>query len=246
MQWLMLAVGSLHSFNGVTKGDSMLKAVKSIIKSTPLVGPSLTHLRGKEFTNSAAYWEKRYKAGGNSGAGSYNRLAEFKADFLNGFVEQHKVHSVIEHGSGDGAQLKLARYPSYLGLDISAKAVEMCGMLFAGDTSKRFLQADALTPDLVADLALSLDVIYHLVEDSTFDTYMRRLFASGKRFVIVYSSNMESEWPTKHVRHRQFTNWVAQNKPEWHLESMIRNAFPWDAADQENTSFADFYVFAPR
>ena len=235
------------TFGGTDEKETqLLNTVKSFIKNTPVIGPSLGHLYGKSFKNSADYWERRYKAGGNSGPGSYSRLAEFKADVLNRFVNQHQIHSVIEHGSGDGAQLKLARYPSYTGLDISARAVEMCRAIFANDPSKRFLQSDALTAGTKADLALSLDVIFHLVEDSAFDAYMRQLFASASRFVIVYSSNMESEGPAEHVRHRQFTNWIAQNKPEWRQESMTKNVYPWDPTDPDHTSFADFYVFAPR
>jgi Methyltransferase domain len=221
----------------------MLNTVKSLIKNTPVIGPTLDHLRGKSFKNSAQYWDQRYKTGGNSGAGSYSRLAEFKADVLNRFVKERQVSSVIEYGSGDGAQLKLARYPSYTGVDISAKAVEMCRAIFANDPSKRFLQSDAVPPGTMADLSLSLDVIYHLVEDSTFHAYMRSLFGSARRFVIVYSSNMEFDWPCKHVRHRQFTTWVVQNKPEWCLHSTIKNAYPWDPVDPEHTSFADFHIF---
>jgi hypothetical protein len=221
----------------------MLNTVKTLIKNTPLIGPTLDHLRGKSFKNSAQYWDQRYKTGGNSGAGSYSRLAEFKADVLNRFVKVRQVSSVIEYGSGDGAQLKLARYPSYTGVDISAKAVEMCRAIFANDLSKRFLQSDAVPPGTMADLSLSLDVIYHLVEDSAFDAYMRSLFGSARRFVIVYSSNMELDGSCKHVRHRQFTTWVVQNKPEWCLHSTIRNVYPWDPADPDHTSFADFHIF---
>jgi hypothetical protein len=224
----------------------MLNNLKSFIKNAPVIGPSLDHLRGKSFKNSAEYWDQRYKTGGNSGAGSYSRLAEFKAEILNEFVNQQQITSVIEYGSGDGAQLKLARYPSYTGVDISEKAVEMCRIIFAGDLSKRFLQSGAVTPGTVADLSLSLDVVYHLVENSVFDAYMRQLFESAQRFVIVYSSNMECDWPYKHVRHRQFGNWVAQNKPEWRLKSTIKNPYPWDPADPQNTSFADFYIFEPQ
>ena len=157
-----------------------------------------------------------------------------------------QISSVIEYGSGDGAQLKLARYPSYLGVDISAKAVGMCRERFAGDTSKRFEQPDAVTKGTMADLSLSLDVIYHLAEDSVFNAYMQQLFESAQRFVIVYSSNTDQILPWKHVRHREFTSWVAQNKPEWRLQSTIKNAYPYDPADPEQTSFADFYVFASR
>ncbi len=225
----------------------MIDPIKKFVRTLPVIGPSLIHLRGRRdsFTSSSDYWDRRYRSGGNSGAGSYDRLARFKADFLNGFVELHQISSVIEYGSGDGAQLMLAVYPSYTGVDISATAVEMCRVLFAADASKRFLQSDGVEPGIKADLALSLDVIYHLVEDQVFDTYMRQLFASGRKFVIVYSSNMDQAWPAKHVRHRQFTCWVEQNQPEWRLHSSLKNAYPYDPSDPEQTSFADFYVFAP-
>lgn len=102
-----------------------------------------------------------------------------------------------------------------------------------------------MEPGIKADLALSLDVIYHLVEDPVFDTYMRQLFESARKFVIVYSSNMDQAWPAGHVRHRQFTRWVEQNKPEWCLHSSLKNAYPYGPADPERTSFADLYIFVP-
>ena len=222
----------------------MLTSVKSFLKNVPGLGPGLAQLRKSKFTNSVDYWDKRYRDGGDSGAGSYNRLAQFKARFLNAFVEKNRIPSVIEHGCGDGAQLKLARYPSYIGIDISPKAVEICRSLFANDPTKRFFQTDLLPAGTRADLALSLDVIYHLVEDHVFEAYMEKLFASANNFVIVYSSNMVKEWPQKHVHHRRFTDWIAKHRPEWSLESTTPNEYPYDPARQDDTSFADFYVFA--
>ena len=65
----------------------MPSTIKTFIKNTPLIGPTINLLRGLTFRNSTDYWERRYRKGGNSGAGSYNRLARFKAGFLNGFGE---------------------------------------------------------------------------------------------------------------------------------------------------------------
>jgi hypothetical protein len=222
----------------------MISVIKRFMQSVPIIGPSLIRVRRKQVKSSADYWERRYKAGGNSGAGSYNRLAEFKAGFLNKFVVEQQIASVIEFGSGDGSQLKLAHYPNYLGIDVSSKAVEMCRKAFAGDAAKIFLLSDELKAGTTADLSLSLDVIYHLIEDSVFDVYMQRLFECARRFVIVYSSNMDQESPATHVRHRRFTRWVDENKPEWLLHSTVRNAYPYDDANSEQTSFADFYIFA--
>jgi cyclopropane fatty-acyl-phospholipid synthase-like methyltransferase len=172
-------------------------------------------------------------------------VPEFKADFLNRFVTQHQVSSVIEFGSGDGSQLKLARYPKYIGVDVSSRAIQMCRTVFSDDASKLFLHSSAFVPGTCADLAVSLDVIYHLVEDNVFETYMRQLFASAERFVIVYSSNVNRIASSKHILHRQFTEWVELNEPGWILHSIVKNVFPYDATDEEHTSFADFYVFVP-
>ena len=221
-------------------------SIKRVLRDAPVIGAGWARLRERRarFRSTAEYWDRRYKSGGNSGAGSYDRLAEFKAKFLNDFVQARQVASVVEYGCGDGAQLSLARYPQYIGVDISEKAVEMCRARFNSDDSKQFLWSEAITETPRADLSLSLDVVYHLVEDATFEAYMRRLFESALRFVIIYSSNTDQEWDGQHVRHRQFTKWVEANRPDWRFESSLKNAYPYDPADPDRTSFADFYVFA--
>jgi len=68
--------------------------------------------------NSAEHWERRYRRCGNSGAGSHERLAIFKADVLTDFIATHGIRSVIVFGCGDGAQLRLAQYPTHIGIDV--------------------------------------------------------------------------------------------------------------------------------
>lgn len=222
--------------------ENTIHSFKKILKGVPGVGPLLVRLHGRGWSSSD-YWDRRYRSGGNSGAGSYNRLAAFKAAYLNDFVAMHQIESVIEFGSGDGSQLKLARYPIYTGVDISATAVDICRSAFSGDPSKQFVQSSAFMPGMYADLTLSLDVVFHLVEDDVFEAYMKRLFASALRFVIVYSSNTDGEGPSRHVRHRRFTRWIEQNEPQWYLQATVKNLYPYDASDADNTSFADFHVF---
>jgi hypothetical protein len=222
-------------------------SLRSVVKSLPVIGPlakaAARPFKRRRFDGSADYWERRYIDGGNSGAGSYNRLAEFKAAFLNDFVARNEIRSVIEFGSGDGAQLELARYPEYIGVDVSKSAVGATRSRFASDASKRFFESAELPPATRAELSLSLDVIYHLVEDDVFDGYMRALFDASTRFVIVYSSNDDRPSPAPHVRHRRFTDWVQQHRPEFALKECVANSYPFDANDPDNTSFADFYVF---
>lgn len=44
-------------------------------------------------------------------------------------------------------------------------------------------------------------MLYHLVEDSIFESYMASLFDSATRFVVNYSSNKEQDDVLRHVRH---------------------------------------------
>ena len=198
------------------------------------------------FEGSELYWEKRYLAGGNSGPGSYGDLAKFKAKVLNEFIAKERVQFVIEFGCGDGHQLSLARYPRYLGLDVSRAAIAKCKTLFAGNSSKEFRTMENYNNEK-ADAALSLDVIYHLVEDTIFRKYMANIFDCAQRWVIIYSSNFDGvdESFAEHVRHRKFTDWIARNCPEWHCAMIIKNEFPF-SGDFQTGTHADFYFFAKR
>jgi hypothetical protein len=231
--------------------------LKALVAATPVLGsaarslarmPAVAELRRRlGFRNSSTYWEQRYQKGGTSGAGSYGRLAEFKAETLNGFVETMGVQSVIEFGCGDGSQLSLARYPRYVGIDVAESSLALCRQRFAGDTGKRFYTTNQIPADLGCfDLALSLDVIYHLVEDAVFDTYMRSLFTHAGRFVVIYSSNKIEPSIAPQVRHRLFTEWIELHEPQWRQSGYLPNKYPYDPARPDETSYADFYFFEHR
>ncbi|HZT94452.1 MAG TPA: class I SAM-dependent methyltransferase [Gaiellaceae bacterium] len=174
------------------------------------------------FRSSHAYWEDRYAAGGTSGPGSYAAQARYKADFLNRFVRENRIASVVEFGCGDGNQLALAEYPRYLGLDVAASAVKRCIETFRHDGSKSFMACDLrFVADrarfLHAELGLSLDVVFHLVEDDVFEAYMHGLFAASDRFVVIYASDREARDLGRHVRWRTFTPWIEKSVTGWEL-----------------------------
>ena len=196
-----------------------------------------------KFEGSSAYWNRRYANGGNSGAGSYGALAEFKASTLNQFVAIESAESIIEFGCGDGNQLTLAEYPSYLGVDVSELAVANCRDKFSKDNTKNFVTKQQYRGEK-ADIAMSLDVIYHLVENDVFHEYMTTLFDSAVKWVIVYSSNFDGddEAMAEHVRHRKFTDWVDENRPGWSLSNIVKNKFPF-TGDYRTGSHADFYFY---
>ena len=203
---------------------------------------SLSLLRQRvKFDSSEKYWEERYAQGDTSGAGSCSQAAQLKAAFLNAWVKDNQVSSVTEFGCGDGNQLSLAEYPSYKGLDVSRTAIRLCKQRFSNDPTKSFYLYDGScfvdNADLFeSDLAISLDVIFHLVEDMAFDWHMTHLFNAGRRYVIIYSTN--SLWPgsAPHVRHREFSSWISANQPAWRLTKQ-------SSGPRSQASQADFFVY---
>lgn len=224
-----------------------MSALRSRIKSLPFIGVALSSLRRSRFPGSAPYWQLRYIEGGTSGAGSYGRLAQMKAEFLNELVRREGIMSVLELGTGDGAQLELADYPSYVGVDVAPFVIAKCRERFADDLTKRFLvTGDGFLP--TCELGLSLDVIYHLVEDSVFEQYMDDLLEHSTRFVVLYTSDSDVFVPEEHhpgpphIRHRPVMRWMT-TQSQWTLKERLANLYPFDPADQTNSSFADFYLY---
>lgn len=191
--------------------------------------------------DSAAYWESRYRAGGNSGAGSYGRLAEYKVRFINAFIADNQVDGVLDLGCGDGHLMSRLQVPAYTGVDVSITALACCITRFP---HWRFVPLPQLDASHAADLAMSIDVIFHLTEDEVFARHIRAAFDHARRFVLIYASNAERNWAVPHVRHRRFTDHVAATQPEWRLLAHVPNLYPYDPDQPNDTSFADFFVYA--
>ena len=215
--------------------------VKGLLRPLPGVRQASLLRQRLAYTGSARFWEEGYVHGTTSGNGSYGALAEGKSRFLNSLVREQAVSSVIEFGCGDGNQLSLANYPSYIGLDVSRTAVRLCQRRFATDRTKSFFLYDgACFTDranlFTADLALSLDVVFHLTEEAAFEAHLTHLFAAAQRLVVIYSTNMELAGTAPHVRHRRFTDWVQANCPGWTLAGVTKGP-------NSGPTRADFHVY---
>lgn len=203
-------------------------------------------LRLSRSFNSIDYWENRYRHGGNSGSGSYDALAQFKALFLNAFLKENGIQTAIEFGCGDGNQLGLINYPIYTGLDVSVTILNKCREKFELDKTKNFFlyHPDGFqdfTGIFQSDLSLSLDVIYHLVEDKNFETHLHHVFASSKRFVIIYSTDFDSP-QVNHERNRNFSKWISDHKPDFRLLKVEPNPFK-EEQELDRRSLCDFFVY---
>jgi SAM-dependent methyltransferase len=191
------------------------------------------------FHTSAVHWQRHYKRGGDSGPGSYGKFASYKADLINKVIRERRIRSIIELGCGDGNQLTSLEVDQYIGLDISKVAIQHCIALHGSNAKRSFIWYDQdyfHDPLRVvsADCAMSLDVIFHLIEDDVFARYVRNLFNSGRRFVIIYGLDEEEVQPVHvSVRLRKYSDYIATSVPEFRVALHI-------AAKGE---FSDFYLY---
>jgi len=168
------------------------------------------------------FWENRYKAGGNSGAGSYGEYAEHKAEVINNYISKFEIKSISDFGCGDGNQIILLKgYENYSGFDISEYILNICRERFVGMPMSFY--GDILKlPE--AELCLSLDVMYHIVDEKDYKFYLDQLFGKSKKYVLIFSSNVEDKTIySNYIRHRKFTDWVDENYKEFMLVEVIGN-----------------------
>jgi SAM-dependent methyltransferase len=192
---------------------------------------------------SAHYWEQRYRSGGHSGMGSLGALGAFKAHIVNTIVSEGNIEDAIEFGCGDGNQLALLKIQRYLGVDVSPTALALCRDRFAEVPGWRFLHETEYGGE-TATLTLSLDVVYHLIEDEVFERYMHRLFDASTRLVVIYSSDPDRDVasPSPHVRHRAVSAWVARHRSDATCIGVVANPYPHHK-DPVNGSRSDFLLF---
>jgi hypothetical protein len=123
--------------------------------------------------------------------------------------------------------------------------VRRCRDKFKNDPRRRFLLYDPIafraeTAVFQADLALSMDVVFHLIEEEIFAKYIDELFSAATRHVIIYSTNFDKSYPKPHQVDRHFTACLEQRMPDWELTQTVVN--PYKGKEVQ----ADFFVYARR
>lgn len=159
------------------------------------------------------YWERRYANGRNSGEGSTGNNAKFKAREVINVMTSERARSIIDWGCGDGkvAARIAARSKKYVGVDISSTVINR---LRRKHPKHQFYLHDA--HGTRCDLALSLDVLFHILDDDRYYKYLDNLFGSAKRLVLIHSTNRD-EYVNEHVRHRLITADIESRQPKWAL-----------------------------
>lgn len=183
-------------------------------------------------------WNNRYQNGGNSGGGSYNELYIFKRDIINDIISKNNIKSIIDFGCGDGNQIKEINIENYIGIDIAKESINICRMKYNGGSKKFYTYKEIDIMNLQAELTMSLDVLYHILEEELYFTYLKNLFSSSSKYVLIYSSNYDGHIDG-HMYTRKFTNIIENMFPNWDLHKKINQIYP-------KKSSADFYLYKKK
>lgn len=167
--------------------------------------------------NSKKYWEDRYKRGGNSGLGSYGDESEFKSKYINKLISEKNIKTINDFGCGDGNQISLLKgFDKYVGYDVSETAILNCKKKF--ENEKQFVFVNHISKMKSSDLTMSLDVVYHIIEDDVYHEYMNNLFGLSLKYVLIYSIDSDSlRSGVEHMKYRKFSTWVLKNKSDFKL-----------------------------
>ena len=82
-----------------------------------------------------------------------------------------------------------------------------------------------------------MDVIFHLIENKVFKSYIEDIFKMSSMYVIIYSTNFSEKLDCFHQVNRQFTKYIDENVKKWKLIKYYKNALK-----DENT-MSDFYIY---
>jgi len=198
------------------------------VKSFPVGNGSMIHaVEAHILFDSKKYWEDRYKRGEDSGIGSKGVLSKYKASVINKFVKKNRIQTVCDLGCGD-SPFTLYEIPDFTGYDISEFIIEKNRGIY------NFKFTSSINDLNEYDLVMSLDVIYHLIEDDVYHQHMTDLFRLSKKYVIIYSPNREEFFSEPHNRYREFLKNVPK---EFKLKTLIKNPH------KGTLTQSDFFIF---
>ena len=193
-------------------------------------------MEGLQVLDTQSYWDRRYSDGGNSGNGSCGYLLDFKAQYINSFIRLNNIDSIQDFGCGDGSLLSKLDIKDkvYCGYDVSNFLLESLRVKY----DKQFLHFDEYDGSIISDLVLSIDVIFHLVDDEVYRRYIETIQKATRKFLIIYSSDTDDNGLFgSHIRHRKFSDDIRMK-----MIKKTPNRYPY-LTYGEKGSFSDFYIF---
>lgn len=138
---------------------------------------------------TAQDWDREYQSGKWDYLAAMENIAGLSA--ILGYCEFLRPRSVLDVGCGEGLlarRLKLLPYENYLGIDVSAAAIETANAGLADDRTRFVVaQADSFTPAHPFDLIVFNQSLYYLDDPAAIlRRYGAMLTPNGRIIVSMY------------------------------------------------------------
>jgi len=165
-----------------------------------------------------------------------NNNNNFKSNIINNFNEKNKIKSIIDYGFYNNSnEIKLinTRNKLYIGLDVNKTNIQKCKKIFKNDKTKKFINLDEITNtnnNLRADLVLSFNIIYNLLDEKIYKQYIENIFLMSKKYVIIYSPNLNYN-----IKKINFIEYIFENCHQFNLIEIVKNKSPYP-----------FYIFQKK
>lgn len=129
------------------------------------------------------------------------------------------VSSVVDWGCGDGQVCSLLDMSGihYTGIEVAGTALKRCMEQQPKPVYMLWKPGDPIR--MFADVAMSIDVLFHFPKDKDYKTYLKVLFGSARKYVIIHSTDFHRD-ALVHVRHRTVRNDIQRLYPGWRLKSV--------------------------
>lgn len=140
------------------------------------------------------YWGKNASGSGTSGTGSTVKITQQYRAFLEYFIKQHGVTSVVDAGCGDWSFSQKIDWngASYLGIDISTVVIEDVKQRYETETTK--FQMGDITEELpAADLLICKDVLQHLSNELVLKFVRNNLKPGRFKWAIITNDRIAGE-----------------------------------------------------
>ncbi len=175
-----------------------------------------------------AYWDNRYKIGGDSGFGSKGDLLTYKAETINEIIKEFGAKSVVDLGCGDGNLARLIECEEYTGYDISQEAINIASKKRKGNFTTE-------VPEGEFDIALSIDIIGHITDKGDLRDHLNYL-KKHKNFIIYAPKKIEDP-----QIHENSFNWVQMLKKK--ASRIIPQKYTVEEFGVFNGSYSEWYIY---
>ena len=108
------------------------------------------------------------------------------------------------------------------------------------DKNKQFYLCENFVLNDSYDLAISCDVLYHLIDLKIWKNYLSNLFSYSNKYIIIYASN-DKDYGS-HCLARNFTEYINKKFPTWKLIKKLKTS-KFSDSNNKNTSISDFFIY---